>query len=444
MPRRSRPAHRPSGATASGCRSMASRWSRSTAGSPRCSTLPALARRLGVARVWVKNDSREPPIAQLQGPGRRVGDQRGAGLGLEMVGAPPPAIWPTPSRRRPPRAGLLAWIFIPDDLELGEVVGTAVYNPRLVRVRGTYDDVNRLCAQVADRFGWGIVNINLRGYYGEGSKTVAFEIAEQLGWRLPTAVVAPMAGGSLVTKLEKGFRELRRRPGVGRRAAPLRRAGRGLRADRATWWSGAGSTFEPVVPRTIARSIAIGNPADGGFAASAIRGSGGWAAGRIRRRAGEGDRAAGRDDAASSPKRRAGYGGGARSPLARRTIRPEDESCSASPATDSRPSRRCRAPCPTPDDRAAIPANWRLSMAVTFSLPTVLARLADGQADDRCERGDARRSGRRDRRAVSPAGAEIEGRGRRTLSLRDVLSGRRGHPLSHGSQPEFSPGMRSR
>jgi len=100
------------------------------------------------------------------------------------------------------RAGLPAWIFIPYDLELGKVVGTAVYNPHLVRVRGTYDDVNRLCSQVADRFGWGLVNINLRGYYGEGSKTMAFEIAEQLGWRLPTAVVAPMVGGSLLTKLE--------------------------------------------------------------------------------------------------------------------------------------------------------------------------------------------------------------------------------------------------
>ena len=100
-----------------------------------------------------------------------------------------------------------AWIFIPEDLEIGKVIGTAVYGPNLVRIRGHYDDVNRLCAQLADRFGWGIVNVNLRGYYGEGSKTMAFEIAEQLGWRLPTAVVAPMAGGSLVTKLRKGFGE---------------------------------------------------------------------------------------------------------------------------------------------------------------------------------------------------------------------------------------------
>src|SRR5262249_843072 len=105
------------------------------------------------------------------------------------------------------RAGLQAWIFIPHDLEVGKVVGSAVYGPRLVPVRGTYDDVNRLCSQAADRFGWGLVNIILRGYYGHGSKIRGFEIAEKLGWRLPTAVVVPMAGGSLLTKLDKGFRE---------------------------------------------------------------------------------------------------------------------------------------------------------------------------------------------------------------------------------------------
>jgi threonine synthase len=105
------------------------------------------------------------------------------------------------------RAGLEAWVFIPEELEAGKVLGTAIYAPNVVRIRGHYDDVNRLCAEVAERFGWGIVNVNLRGYYGEGSKTMAFEIAEQLGWRLPSAVVAPMAGGSLVTKLRKGFAE---------------------------------------------------------------------------------------------------------------------------------------------------------------------------------------------------------------------------------------------
>ena len=114
------------------------------------------------------------------------------------------------------------------------MLGTAVYGPNLVRIKGHYDDVNRLCAQLADRFGWGIVNVNLRGYYGEGSKTMAFEIAEQLGWRLPSAVVAPMAGGSLVTKLGKGFKEFADAGLVsGRDAAHVRHAGVGMRADRA-------------------------------------------------------------------------------------------------------------------------------------------------------------------------------------------------------------------
>src|SRR5262249_8945480 len=105
------------------------------------------------------------------------------------------------------RAGLRAWIFIPEELEPAKIIASAVFAPKLVRIRGTYDDVNRLCAQVADRFGWGIVNVNLRAYYGEGSKTVAHEVVEQLGWRLPDAVVAPMAGGSLVGKIAKGLRE---------------------------------------------------------------------------------------------------------------------------------------------------------------------------------------------------------------------------------------------
>src|SRR6185437_6928050 len=137
--------------------------------------------------------------------------------------------------------------------------------------------VNRLCVQLADRFGWGVVNINLRGYYGEGSKTMAFEIGEQLGWRLPSAVIAPMAGGSLVTKLFKGFEEFRAAGLVeggtpriyGAQAdgcAPIVRA-----VERRT------ESIEPEVPRTLARSIAIGNPADGVFAARVLQRTGGWA-----------------------------------------------------------------------------------------------------------------------------------------------------------------------
>src|SRR3989475_9146849 len=116
-----------------------------------------------------------------------------AAFGLDTIGGASTGNLAIAVAAQAARAGLKAWIFIPEDLEVAKIVGTAVYGARLVRVRGHYDDVNRLCAQVADLFGWGIVNVNLRGYYGEGSKTLAFEIAEQLGWRLPTAAVAPAA-----------------------------------------------------------------------------------------------------------------------------------------------------------------------------------------------------------------------------------------------------------
>ena len=195
---------------------------------------PALARRLGVARVWVKNDAVSHPSLSFKDRVVATALNAALGLGLDTVGCASTGNLANAVAAQAARAGLPAWIFIPHDLELGKVVGTAVYGPHLVRVRGTYDDVNRLCSQVADRFGWGLVNINLRGYYGEGSKTMAFEIAEQLGWRLPTAVVAPMAGGSLLTKLDKGFREFVEAGLVaGAAAAAVRRAGLGLRADRA-------------------------------------------------------------------------------------------------------------------------------------------------------------------------------------------------------------------
>src|SRR5437667_174251 len=165
------------------------------------------------------------------------------------------------------RAGLEAWIFVPHELETGKVVGTSVYRPHLVRVRGTYDDVNRLCAQVADRFGWGIVNVNLRSYYGEGSKTQAFEIAEQLGWRLPSAVVAPMAGGSLVTKLHKGFGEFREAGLVTGEPPRLFGAQAEGCAPMVRLVERGDDRIVPEIPKTIALSIAIGTPADGMFAA---------------------------------------------------------------------------------------------------------------------------------------------------------------------------------
>jgi threonine synthase len=174
------------------------------------------------------------------------------------------------------RAGLPAWIFIPEDLEPAKVAGTAVYGANVVKIRGHYDDVNRLCAQLADRFGWGIVNVNLRGYYGEGSKTLAFEIAEQLGWRLPTAVVAPMAGGSVITKLRKGFKEFVS-DGLVDGALPRMYGAQATGcAPIVRLLERGDDTLVPEIPSTIARSIAIGNPADGRFAAKVMRESGGW------------------------------------------------------------------------------------------------------------------------------------------------------------------------
>src|SRR2546422_8934599 len=168
---------------------------------------PALARRLGVARAWVKNDTVSHPSLSFKDRVVAVAVNAAAAFGLDTIGCASTGNLANAVAAHAARAGLKAWIFIPENLEVPKVIATTVYAPRMVRVRGTYDDVNRLCAQLADRFGWGIVNVNLRGYYGEGSKTVAYEIMEQLGWRLPTAVVAPMAGGSLVTKLRKGFGE---------------------------------------------------------------------------------------------------------------------------------------------------------------------------------------------------------------------------------------------
>ena len=239
---------------------------------------PELARRLGVARLWLKNDAVSHPSLSFKDRVVATAINAACALGLDTVGCASTGNLANAVAAQAARAGLPAWIFIPHDLELGKVVGTLVYGSKLVRVRGTYDDVNRLCAQAADRFGWGLVNINLRGYYGEGSKTVAFEIAEQLGWRTPTAVVAPMAGGSLLTKLGKGFGEFAR---AGLTSGPRPRLYGAQAAGCAPivrLVESGGEQITPVIPDTIARSIAIGNPADGRFAAEAIRTSGGWAA----------------------------------------------------------------------------------------------------------------------------------------------------------------------
>jgi threonine synthase len=175
------------------------------------------------------------------------------------------------------KQGFDACVFIPADLEPAKVLNTAVYGARIVRINGNYDHVNRLCAQIADRFQWGLVNVNLRPYYSEGSKTHGYEIVEQLGWTLPDNVVVPMAGGSLITKIAKAFKELITLGWV--EAKPVKFFG-----AQATGCSPISDGVKrnlarivPQKPNTIARSLAIGNPADGPFAMKLIRDSGGWA-----------------------------------------------------------------------------------------------------------------------------------------------------------------------
>ena len=163
-------------------------------------------------------------------------------------------------------AGLECCVFIPSDLEAGKVLGTLVYNPTLMAVRGNYDQVNRLCSEVANTYGWGFVNINLRPYYSEGSKTLGFEVIEQLGWQLPDHVVAPLASGSLFTKIRKGFNEFIKVGLVDEK--PVRFSGAQAEgcSPIAQAFAEGRDFITPVKPNTIAKSIAIGNPADGPYA----------------------------------------------------------------------------------------------------------------------------------------------------------------------------------
>ena len=240
--------------------------------------VPSLARELGVGRLWVKNDAVSHPSLSFKDRVVAAALNAARAFGLDTVGCASTGNLANAVAAQAARAGMDAWVFIPDSIEQAKVIGSSVYGTRVVRVRGTYDDVNRLCTQVADEFGWGIANVNLRSYYGEGSKTMAFEIAEQLGWRLPTAVVAPMAGGSLVTKLHKGFGEFLSDGIVEGTPPRLFGAQAAGCAPIVQAIERRATRVEAVVPDTIAKSIAIGNPADGNQALRILRDSGGWAA----------------------------------------------------------------------------------------------------------------------------------------------------------------------
>jgi threonine synthase len=174
------------------------------------------------------------------------------------------------------RLGLKAWIFIPSDLEPAKIIGTQVFGANVVRIAGSYDQVNRLCSQIAEERNWGFVNVNLRPYYSEGSKTVGFEIAEQLGWRLPDNVVCPMAGGSLIIKIKKAFDELAKLGLVEEKPVKFFGAQATGCSPISTAVKTGNTEIDPQKPATIARSLAIGNPADGHYAIRVIKNTGGW------------------------------------------------------------------------------------------------------------------------------------------------------------------------
>ena len=236
-----------------------------------------LAAQWGIKNLYLKNDAVCFPSLSFKD--RVVGTALAAArrFGFETVGCSSTGNLANAVAAQAAQQGFDACVFIPADLEPAKVLNTAVYGARIVRINGNYDHVNRLCAQIADRFQWGLVNVNLRPYYSEGSKTHGYEIAEQLGWRLPDNVVVPMAGGSLITKIAKAFKELVTLGWVndkpvkffGAQATGCSPISDGVKRNLAR--------FEPQKPNTIARSLAIGNPADGPFAMKLIRDSGGWA-----------------------------------------------------------------------------------------------------------------------------------------------------------------------
>ncbi|HTS59962.1 MAG TPA: threonine synthase [Terriglobales bacterium] len=238
---------------------------------------PRLADAWGTKRVFLKNDAVCLPTLSFKDRVVAVALAQARNLGFDTVACSSTGNLANAVAAQAVRNGLKAWIFIPADLEPAKILGTQVFGAALVRIAGNYDQVNRLCSQIADEHHWGFVNVNLRPYYAEGSKTVGFEIAEQLGWRLPDNVVVPMAGGSLITKIKKAFEELIALGLVEPKPVKIFGAQATGCSPIATAVKAGNAEIEPQKPFTVARSLAIGNPADGHYAIKTIRTSGGWA-----------------------------------------------------------------------------------------------------------------------------------------------------------------------
>ena len=236
-----------------------------------------LARVLGMRALWVKDDSGNPTHSFKD---RVVAVALAAArpLGIRTIACASTGNLANAVAAAAARAGLRSVVVIPSDLEAGKILTTAVYGGTLIAVEGTYDDVNRLCSEVAgepDTADWGFVNVNLRPYYAEGSKTVGYEVAEDLGWRLPAQVVCPVASGSLLTKVDKAFRELGKLGLVDETDYRVFGAQATGCSPVAQAWRAGQDVVRPVRPDTIAKSLAIGNPADGPYALDVARRTGG-------------------------------------------------------------------------------------------------------------------------------------------------------------------------
>jgi len=235
-----------------------------------------LAAELGMKRLYIKDDTVNHPTLSYKDRVVSVAISKAREFGFKTVSCASTGNLATAVAAHAARAGLNCVIFMPEGVEAGKIVGSTIYGAQVITIRGNYDDVNRLCSEIADKYGWAFVNINLRPYYTEGAKTFGFEVAEQLGWRLPDHIVVPTAGGTILPKVAKAFKELREVGLLRDGEAKVHCAQAAGSAPVIHALHKNTDLITPVKPDTIAKSIAIGNPADGFYVLRAVRESGGW------------------------------------------------------------------------------------------------------------------------------------------------------------------------
>ena len=235
-----------------------------------------LAKHLGLEELWIKNDSVNPSYS-FKDRVVAVASAKALELGFETLACASTGNLACSVAAHAARAGMTAYVFIPSDLEAGKVLGAAIYNPTMIAVDGSYDDVNRLCSELADQYEWAFVNINVRPFYADGSKTLGYEVAEQLGWRAPAHAIAPSASGAMFTKIYQGLKEFEQTGIIGPVETRMHCAQARGCSPIATAYEEGRFVIRPVKPATIAKSLGIGNPADGYYALKTIEASGGSA-----------------------------------------------------------------------------------------------------------------------------------------------------------------------